>query len=216
LTKLKTPGGSITKADLGQPGHYGRNRVVRFSEGTCVVSPPESTAEWLTLKEAAELIGCKVGTVRDLVAAGEIEKRRQRPSVDRASVAKWLEDHLDPDGTPPRALVPRRRGSRTPRRHQGLGDTGPTAHEVLVDQICEELRAHGRARVEPADLTVSTGQWRHAARAAARRIGYSVKTGREGGGPDYASRLPGAPEGGWAVWARLGEPLEPSPSPAAD
>jgi hypothetical protein len=64
--------------------------------------------------------------------------------------------------------------------------------------------------VEPGDLRVSTGQWRHAARAAARRIGYVVKTGREGGGPDYGPRLPGAPEAGWTVGARLGDPLAPS------
>lgn len=76
-------------------------------------------------------------------------------------------------------------------------------YELLVRQIELCLKVHGSMHVEAIDLTVSSAMWRRAARAAGRRLGMTIRTGRAGGGADLRARHPMSPAGGWAVWVHV-------------
>lgn len=58
---------------------------------------------------------------------------------------------------------------------------GPS-YDDLIAQLADDLEAHGWLRVPLADLPVKPTVWRRAARAAARRMGRTVKTGESADG----------------------------------
>lgn len=118
-------------------------------------------AEWLSFRQAAELVGCSEGAIATAVADGLVKQRRvhrTRPSVERASVERFAETWQ------------RRQERRAERRERRAAPGPPSDEHVWLDsQTAALLLGVGRTRVSQLAARGSLPHRRYAGRLWFRR-----------------------------------------------
>lgn len=63
-------------------------------------------SDWITHREAAEILGCHVSLIPKMIRRGDLASRRERPSLRRADVEKLRERRVAPKPSKPKRGAP--------------------------------------------------------------------------------------------------------------